>query len=353
MGGHHRRGTPVREVLDQSPGKCGALGRIGAGAHLVEQHQRAAAGALDYTLPYRQVGGKSRETFGYGLFIPDVGEDRIKNGEAGPLPHGRDDAALSQRRDQPHGFEEDTLPTGIGAGDHQNALPGLHAEVERHNGRFGVLQQKRMAALHDRPAFRFGGEIRRICVPIGGGLRAGSESIEVDQCFPAGRQRRMQRPEHPRNLHQDAMDLPDFFLFEAPQLVGELDGHGWLDEKRRTRVRLIVNDATDVPLPLSPDRHHVAPVPNTDGRIGDPDPLRQIRGERLQLSNDSVPRAAKLFSDSPKIGAGAIQDLARSIGRLRDTSLEFRIGVQPVLDERERLHRLDIQSLRQLSPRPQ
>ena len=102
------------------------------------------------------------------------------------------------------------------------------------------------------------------------------------------------------------MDLPRFFPLEPAQLVRELDGHGRLYEERRTRMGFIVNDSAHVPLPLSANRHHITPVTNADGRIRDPDPLRQIRDEGFKLPHDLVSRAAELLTDSPEIGAGRV-----------------------------------------------
>ena len=87
------------------------------------------------------------------------------------------------------------------------------------------------------------------------------------------------------------MDLPGLFLLEPPQLVRELNGHGRLDEERRTRMGFVVDDSAHIPLALSANRYDVAPVSYAYGSVGHPDPLRQIRYKRLELPHDLVSRA--------------------------------------------------------------
>ena len=63
------------EVVEQRLGQGRALGRVGAGAELVEQDQRARPGRLDDPDDRAQVAREGRQRLGDRLLVADVGED--------------------------------------------------------------------------------------------------------------------------------------------------------------------------------------------------------------------------------------------------------------------------------------
>ena len=63
------------EVVEQRLGQRRALGRVGPGAELVEQDERARPGRLDDPDDRAQVAGERRQRLGDRLLVADVGED--------------------------------------------------------------------------------------------------------------------------------------------------------------------------------------------------------------------------------------------------------------------------------------
>ena len=119
-----------------------------------------------------------------------------------------------------------------------------------------------MTAPYDGPALRSRHELGANRIPIVRGPGSGHERVEFHERLVTLGQRRMQGPQRPSDFPQDPLNLSGFFALEAPQFVGELDRHGRLDEERRARIRLVVNDTADFSPAFSAYRNDVSTVSN-------------------------------------------------------------------------------------------
>ena len=83
--GRHDRAGPD-EMVEQRLRQRRALGRVGAGAELVEQDQRVRAGRLDDRGDAAQVARERRERLRHRLLVADVGEDVAPHRQAAARP---------------------------------------------------------------------------------------------------------------------------------------------------------------------------------------------------------------------------------------------------------------------------
>ncbi len=330
-----RRRPAPDELLDHGSRERGPLGRIGARAHLVDEDEGIRVRGLDQVGEVGEVGRERREAPRDRLLVPDVGEEAGEDGEAGALAHRRDDAALGERGDEPDGLEEDALAAGVRPGDDETALALGEHEVEGHDAVAG-LDEQGVAALPDHepgPAARV--DLRSRRSPRDGRARARQERVEVREgrqgaleIVAAGRDGRRQLPEDPP-------DLPGLLALEVPEAVHELDRGRRLDEERRAGLRLVVDDAAHLPLPLPPERDDVASLPDRDRRVGDDVALGKGGEVRLQLAHDLGVSAPQPVANPLELARRGAEHGALLVDRARDLLLEFTLGEQAISDRAE------------------
>ena len=104
VGRPHDQRAGADEMVEQRLRERGALGRIGAGPKLVEQHQRAFTGLVDDARDGAQVAAERGQRLGYRLLVADVGEDVAKHGHRAAGCHRHVQARLvhqHQESDRP------------------------------------------------------------------------------------------------------------------------------------------------------------------------------------------------------------------------------------------------------------
>ena len=230
MGGRRDQGAGPDEVVEERLGQRRALGRVGPGAELVEQDQRARPGRLDDADDRAQVAGERRERLGDRLLVADVGEDVAPDRQPAARFGRHVEAGLVHQAEEAERPQRDGLAAGVRAGHDQRGVAVAEPDVDR-DDRAG---QARMAG---RQQDRLG--------PLGGLGPAGAH---------LARERRLGRPEvelrqrperlaqgigvggHERGqLVEDARDLLGLGDLCLAPGVAQLDRDERLDEQRRRR----------------------------------------------------------------------------------------------------------------------
>ena len=139
--GDHRSG--VEQARDDGHGQRRALGGIGPGADLVEQHERRRPGGLDEAHDVAQVAAEGGERLRDALLVADVGHDPAEDRQARPIGRRHAQPCLVHEREQAERLEADRLAAGVRPGDDEGAVAEAVAEaqVDRH----GAVAQQRMA----------------------------------------------------------------------------------------------------------------------------------------------------------------------------------------------------------------
>ena len=103
MGGDQRGDATILEIVEQGARQGRALGRVGAGADFVENHQRAAVGLRQDVDDIGHVRRKGGERLLDTLFVADISENALKNGKLGCLSRDMQ-SALRHQREQADGL---------------------------------------------------------------------------------------------------------------------------------------------------------------------------------------------------------------------------------------------------------
>ena len=201
-------GAALAEKVQQGAGDGGALLRVGPGAELVEQDQRAAVRIAQHAHDARDVARERRQTLLQALLVADVGLDAGEDGEDGAFVGRHEQAGHGHERQQPGGLERDRLAARIRASDEQQVE--LVAEIER--DRHDLAAQQRMACL-EQLEHRLSGwpwqrhELGGCGALLFGERRAGSRQVKLCQAFDAREQRVRLLADGLTQRAQDAFDF--------------------------------------------------------------------------------------------------------------------------------------------------
>ena len=110
-----------------------ALGGVGAGAQLVQQHQRAAAGNLQNSTDALHMTGEGRKALLNALLVADVHKVLVKMADGAALVRGDQKAVLRHGVEQPGGFQRHGLAAGVGAGDDQRVVLITQGNIHRYD----------------------------------------------------------------------------------------------------------------------------------------------------------------------------------------------------------------------------
>ena len=119
------------EVVEQRLGEGRALGRVRAGAELVEQDEGARPGRLDDRRDAPQVAGERRERLRDRLLVADVGEHVAPDRQAA-AGGGRDvQAGLVHEAEQAERPQRDRLAAGVRTRDDERGVAVAEPDVGR------------------------------------------------------------------------------------------------------------------------------------------------------------------------------------------------------------------------------
>ena len=326
-----------------------ALRRIGPGADLVEQRQRALPRAVDHPREVLHVAGEGRERPLDRLLVADVGVEPLGERHA-RLGRRQRQPGVGHQRQQSDRLQRHRLAAGVRPGDHEHPLLAGEVHVERHDGARRVLRgeralQRRMARPDEAQA-----DPRRDVRPAGARrLRPVGRRLEqVEPPEQVGRARDLLAPVAQRLgvLAQDPLDLLPLLLAQQGELVVHLDRLHRLDEEGLQRIALGVDDPRQAPRRVGPDRHDEAVVALRDVAVAQ-DVLRPLRLEqpgedRLHL----LLQPADLGPRARQLGAGVVGEqpvraevVDDRIDHRRDVGQRPRLGDE--LGEEGRIERLD------------
>ena len=241
VGRRRDQGARPDEVVEKRLRQRRALGRVGAGAQLVEQDQRAGSGRLDDPGDRAQVAGERRQRLGDRLLVADVGEDVAPDRQPA-AGFGRDvEAGLVHQAQQPERAQGDGLAAGVRAGHDQRRVAVADPDVDRDDragqARVAGRQQDRLGPL---------GRLGAAGAHLGGERRLGRPEVELGerperlaQGVRVGRHER-------RQLVEDARDLLGLGDLRLAPGVAQLDRDERLDEQGLAAPRRVVDDALDL-----------------------------------------------------------------------------------------------------------
>ena len=139
----------------------------------------------------------------------------------------------------------------------------------------------------------------------------------------------------PRQLVEDALLLALGGQRRLGPLVVQLDDGERLDEERRARRALVVDDALDLALRLGPDRDDVAAGAHRDDRLADDPGHRRGAQHRVQALAHAVLGGPEPLADGGELGRGGVEDLAALVDAAADARRELGRGVEQVADLRQ------------------
>ena len=263
--GCERQRAPRAKFLEQRDSKRGTFFRRRAGAHFVDENQRALGGHLEHRFQIQHVRGKRREVRRDGLLVADIRQHMVENRQFGAFGrHGN--RGLRRKRGEPVVLSATVLPPVFGPLMTITVSPPPRANVSgtalRPCGRSATSSTGLRAASrrNESPAVNSGTVQSKSRAKR---ARAKSESrcaISAAAAWSGPRS----SADPLRQLFQDARDFGDFFVAQLDQTVIEIDRFERLDENRLPRGARAVHYARNGAALGSAHRNHEAVVAERD-----------------------------------------------------------------------------------------
>src|SRR4029453_16961359 len=105
--------------------------RIGAGAELVDEHERLWRRGNQNLTEILEMRAERRETRLDRLLVTDVGKQVVEDGDAASGGDRRGHSGLHERRDERDRLEQYRLSASVRPGHEQRPLARTHLEIER------------------------------------------------------------------------------------------------------------------------------------------------------------------------------------------------------------------------------
>ena len=328
-GGGDRR-AELSRAFDDRNGERRALGRVGAGAELVKQHQRAVAAGVQNPDDVRHVRRERGQALLDALLIADVRHDLVEHGQTAAVRGGDVQAALRHHGEQAHGLERDGLAAGVGAGDDERIVIFPQRNVDGHDR---VLRDERMARASERHT-PFG-ERRRGAVELVGKLCLGEDDVQPHEHIKVQRDVLAVGGAVGTELSQDALDLRLLLRAQLPELIVCLHCRHGLDEERRAGAGHVVHESGHGPLVLGLDGDDVALGARRDDGLLQGLGVARRGDDLLQRVVHSRARRADEPADGGKLGARRVRDLVLAHDGAGDLVLQKIIrlqGVEEIVD---------------------
>ncbi len=159
MGGRHRQPGPISQVAQQGRRQGGTLLGVGAGPHLIEQHQVGPLGGgadfagqgIENAGDAPDVAAEGREVLLQRLLVADIGQNLAAPGQPGGAAAGQKQAAAGHQCRQAQAFEGHRFAAGVRAGDRHHPQGRCHRHGHGHHAVPPLLpllpQQQRMAQI--------------------------------------------------------------------------------------------------------------------------------------------------------------------------------------------------------------
>ena len=258
--------------------QCGALGRVGAGAQLVEKTQALTVDTAEDIHDGLHVRRESGEALLDALLVADVGKNVSEKREFATVAGGNMQARHTHEFEETDCFERDGLAAGVGSCDNDHVIIGTQLDIDG-NDLFGIDQG--MTSLADID-IKFVVENRPGCILLHGQIRARKNKVQLSHILRVILEFHEVLAGFGGERRQDLFNLFLFLQRQFAQLVVEGDDGGWLDEECGAGGRLIMDQSRDLGFVLGLDRDAVAVAAQGDhivlqiGGIGRIDHLGEL-----------------------------------------------------------------------------
>lgn len=284
----------------------------------------------------RHVRGKGREALLDALLVADVGVDVRVDGDDGVRRRRQIAARLGEQHHHAERLHADRLAARVRAGDEQHAVVLADADVYRHDF---VLRDEGMARLAKvRAALAV--ELRAVCLHHLREARLGEGEVEVAEDAAVLGERPAVLVDLGGQVAQDALDLLLLGERQLLDVVVELDDGHRLDEERRARGRLVVDDAREARAVLLLDGDDVALVAHGDDGVLEEFLVLGIVEDARDALLDVRLGGVELAADAPQLDARVLAHGAVLVDGVVEQALELAEDLdapRPRL-ERRRLH---------------
>ena len=129
VGCHHAHHLMVVELFEYGLGYCTANLRLGATAHLIDENKSFFATFSEEQLHVLQMAAIGTQVVLYALLVTDIDENVMEQADVGIVTQGGQQTALHHILHNADSLETHRLATGIGAGNHQDALLLVQRDV--------------------------------------------------------------------------------------------------------------------------------------------------------------------------------------------------------------------------------
>ena len=328
-----RRHAQLQELLEDGHGERRALLRVGARAELIEEHEVVLLDFLQDAHDVGHVRGEGREALLDALLVADVGVDVRIDGDDGVRRRRQVAARLREQDHRAERLHADRLAARVRAGNQQHAVVLADADVNRHDL---VLRDEGMARLLEVRAALAAqlGAIRRhvlgeLCLGKGEVDRAEDAAVLLkDGTLLA---------DLGREVAQDALDLLLLGERQLLDVVVELDDGHRLDEERRARGRLVVDDAREARAVLLLDGDDVALVADRDNGVLEELLVLGIVEDARDALLDVRLGGVELAADAPQLDARVLAHGAVLVDRIVEQAFELAEDLdaaRPLLERR-------------------
>ena len=332
-----RQGADVAHMaeIQDRDGQGRALGRVGAGAQLIEEAQALAVDAAEDVHDGLHMGGEGGQTLLDALLVADVGKDIAEEGELAPVTCRNVESRHAHQLEEADRLERDRLAARVGAGDDDHIVFAAQLDIDGHDR---LVVDQGMPPLADMDVV-FVVEDGPGRILLHGQVGAGKNEIQLRHILRVVLELHEVLARLRRQGGQDLLDLLFLLQGQLAQAVVEGDDGSGLNEEGRARGGLVVDQARHLRLVLRLDGNAVAVAAQGDhavlqiGRIGRVDHLRQ-------LLVDPVPGLLDLPPDLAQGGGGVIRHLFLGDDAAADLRRQARHRIKAVKKVVEDIHGL-------------
>ena len=246
----------VAQLFEDRDRQRGALDRVGAGAQLVYQAERAGVGKLHDADNIRHVRREGGQRLLNALLVADVHQHAAKNTQLAVVGAGHQQAAHRHQREQAERFEGDGLAAGVGTRDDKGVKFSAEVDVDRHHLVLGDQRMPRLLEVDDAAVIdNRHGRAHGI-----GEVGLGKDEVELREALIAADDRVRKVTGVGGQFEENALDLFLLLVFEHANIIVRLHHAHRLDKDRLTAGGGVVYQTGHVVAALGANGHHISAV---------------------------------------------------------------------------------------------
>ena len=303
VGGRHQQHTTAAQLLNDGNCQRGALGGIGTGTQLVQQHKGVRHSQFQNTGDFFHVAGEGGKALLNALFVADIHQKFIKHTDLAALVSRNQKTALCHGAQQTGGFQGDRLTAGVRAGDDKGIVFPAQCNIHRNT----LLRIDQRVAGTDqikgriRPHSGLEG-LQLQCKP-----RLCQQDVDFQHGLVAVLELRLNGGHLCGKGHQNALDLL-CLLCAVLQNAGVCLHHSLrFHEHRSARRGYIVDDTAHLAAVFALDRHNIPAVAHGNHTLLQVFGGIHIAHHAFQPVADAVFGGADLFAQLCQRAGGGIR----------------------------------------------